>query len=54
MDLLEKHPDPESQVARRITYVRTDDDHFLRRLEFSQDRGASWFVRSEWSYSRKE
>jgi len=54
MDLLEKHPDPESQVTRRITYVRTDDDHFLRRLEFSQDRGASWFVRSEWGYTRKE
>jgi len=52
MDLVEKHPDPESQVTRRITYLRDDDDHFLRQLEFSQDRGKSWFVRSEWRYER--
>lgn len=53
MTLLEKHPDPESDITRRITYTRVDDDHFNRQLEFSEDKGESWFVRSEWSYVRE-
>lgn len=53
MDLREKHPDPESEITRRITYLHRDDDHVTRRLEFSQDRGESWFVRSEWAYTRE-
>ena len=53
IDLLEKNPNPESDVTRRFTYRRIDSDHFERQLEFSTDEGASWFVRSEWIYSRK-
>jgi len=53
LDLQEKHPDPESSVARRITYLKKDADHFLRQLEFSTDHGETWFVRSEWEYARR-
>jgi len=53
MDLKEKHPDPKSAVTRRITYLRRDDDHFARRLEFSRDQGASWFVRNLQEYERE-
>lgn len=53
IELVEKDPAPDSEVTRRISYHRIDDDHFLRRLEFSQDRGATWFVRSEWHYTRR-
>jgi len=53
IDLTERHPDPAAQVTRRISYRRIDDDHFVRRLEFSTDDGASWFVRSEWAYTRR-
>jgi len=52
MDLTEKHPDPTSRVTRRITYLRQDDDHVVRRLEFSTDGGEHWFVRSEIIYDR--
>ena len=53
IDMLEKHPDPESEISRRITYVRANDDQFQRQLEFSRDHGKSWFVRSEWTYTRR-
>lgn len=53
IDLVVKHPNPESDVTRRITYRRIDADHFKRQLEFSTDKGESWFVRSEWDYTRK-
>jgi len=52
--LKEKHPDPKSQVTRRFTYVRTDDDHFLRQLEFSTDGGSTWFVRNLQEYTRRK
>lgn len=50
--LKEKHPDPASEITRRISYIRKDADHFVRQLEFSTDRGNSWFVRSEATYTR--
>jgi len=53
MGLTEKHPDPESKVTRRITYERTDASRFRRTLEFSTDRGETWFVRSLWLYQRR-
>lgn len=53
LDLVEKHPNPESDVTRRITYRRIDSAHFSRQLEFSTNKGESWFVRSEWNYTRK-
>ena len=53
MHLVEKQPDPDSEVSRRITYERIDLDQFERRLEFSTDHGANWFVRSNWHYTRK-
>ena len=51
--LAAKHPNPDSKTTRRITYRRVDDNHFSRTLEFSTDKGRSWFVRSEWVYTRK-
>jgi len=52
IDLLEKHPNPEHQVIRRVRYTKNDERSFLRTLEFSTDQGESWFIRSEWIYSR--
>lgn len=49
----EKHPNPESKVTRRFTYIRTDDDHFARQLEFSTDGGSTWFVRNLQAYTRR-
>lgn len=51
--LLEKHPNPESDITRRITYREISSDHFMRQLEFSSDKGQRWFVRSRWEYTRK-
>ena len=53
IDLKEMHPNPSSDVTRRITYHRGDDSNFSRQLEFSTDKGETWFVRSEWKYTRK-
>jgi hypothetical protein len=53
IDLQEKHPNPDSAVLRRITYRRTGPDRFVRELAFSRDQGATWFVRSEWIYTRQ-
>lgn len=53
LEMTAKHPNPGSKVTRRITYTRIDDGHFKRTLEFSEDKGESYFVRSEWIYSRK-
>jgi len=52
IEMHEKHPDPASDITRRITYRRLDDDRFERQLEFSTDKGGSWFVRSVWQYTR--
>lgn len=52
LELVEKHPDPGSEITRRITYLPGDDRHFRRRLEFSRDGGRTWFTRSEWLYTR--
>ena len=51
--LVEKHPDSKSDVTRRITYKRVDNNHFSRQLDFSTDKGKTWFLRSEWVYTRK-
>jgi hypothetical protein len=51
--LAAKHPDPDSDVTRRITYKRVDDNHFSRQLEFSTNKGTTWFVRAEWVHTRK-
>jgi len=53
MVLREKHPDPDSEITRRITYRRGGPDRFVRTLEFSQDGGETWFTRSEESYGRR-
>jgi len=53
MELREKYPDPKSEITRRMTYSRVDRDHFSRRLEFSKDKGETFFTRSEWFYSRR-
>lgn len=53
IELLEKHPNPEHQVIRRVRYDKTEDGGFRRTLEFSTDQGESWFVRSEWIYASR-
>jgi len=53
MVLAAKYPDAASKVTRRITYERVDDNHFARKLEFSRNQGKTWFVRSEWVYTRR-
>lgn len=54
IELLEKHPNPEHSVIRRVVYERIEDDHFTRRLYFSTDQGETWFVRFEGVYTRAE
>ena len=53
IELAAKYPNPDSDITRRIIYQRIDDNHFKRQLEFSEDKGETWFVRSEWEYKRK-
>jgi hypothetical protein len=53
IEMRAKHPDPESKITRRVTYLRPDSKRVIRRLEFSQDQGDSWFVRNEVEYARE-
>jgi len=41
-----------SKGSRRILYRRDGDDRFPRRLEFSTDGGATWWLRAETVYTR--
>ena len=52
LEFRQKHPNPDSEVTRRLSYLRKDDQHFIRRLEFSPDQGETWFVRSEMVYRK--
>lgn len=53
IDLLEKHPNPESDVTRRYSIVKTDPDHFVQELDFSLDQGKTWFTRYRAAYAKK-
>lgn len=53
LELVAKHPDPEEKITRRIRYTRYNDRNFKRTLEFSEDNGETYFVRSEWIYTRE-
>jgi hypothetical protein len=48
----EKHPSPDSEVTRRWTLERIDDDRFTELLEFSRDGGKTWKRRNQAWYSR--
>jgi len=51
--LLERNPNPESDVVRRVTYSRDGEDRFSRLLEFSLDTGETWVRRNETFYTRR-
>lgn len=54
IDLVEKHPNADSDITRRWTYVKTSDDAFVIQLDFSQDGGETWFARNRAAYTRRK